>query len=50
MILISRKDCRRLGSRIIARGTDDYGNCSNYVESEMITIIKGQDNFIKINS
>lgn len=49
LVLISRKDCRKIGSRLIDRGIDDNGNCSNYVETEMITIVKSID-YTKINS
>lgn len=40
--IISRKDCRRLGSRLWCRGCDNNGYCANYVESEHIMEILEQ--------
>lgn len=50
LVLISRKDCRRLGSRVISRGCDHAGNCSNQVETELVTIIKHKVDLPIINS
>ncbi|CAI2362063.1 unnamed protein product [Moneuplotes crassus] len=43
IILISRKDCNRLGRRFTSRGIDDEGNVSNFVETEHILIHYEQD-------
>ena len=40
-ILISRKDCRRLGRRFVCRGLDQEGNAANFAETEQIIIEKG---------
>jgi hypothetical protein len=37
-VLISRKDCNRLGRRFVSRGLDKDGNASNFVETEHIII------------
>jgi len=34
--LISRRSIRRIGSRYFSRGSDEEGNCSNFVETEQI--------------
>ena len=37
-ILVSRKDCRRMGRRFITRGLDQDGNAANFVETEHIFV------------
>ena len=37
-ILVSRKDCRRMGRRFITRGLDRQGNAANFVETEHIFV------------
>ena len=44
-ILISRKDCRRLGRRFVSRGLDEEGNASNFVETEHIIVHHEQDSY-----
>ncbi|KAI9352075.1 SacI homology domain-containing protein [Obelidium mucronatum] len=39
--LISRLSCKNAGTRYNARGIDDDGSCSNFVETEMIIEAKG---------
>jgi hypothetical protein len=36
LILISRRDVRRPGTRLFSRGIDEQGNVSNFVETEQI--------------
>ena len=43
--LISRKDCRRPGRRLITRGLDDDGNAANFVETEHVFIINHDNEF-----
>mmetsp|Transcript_22002 Transcript_22002/g.21723 ORF Transcript_22002/g.21723 Transcript_22002/m.21723 type:complete len:410 (+) Transcript_22002:3-1232(+) len=38
LVLISRKDCNRLGRRFVSRGLDEEGNASNFVETEHIIV------------
>jgi len=33
-LLISKRDCNRLGSRLYSRGADLSGNVSNFAETE----------------
>jgi phosphatidylinositol 4-phosphatase len=44
-ILISRKDCKRLGRRFVSRGLDKDGNASNFVEAEHIIVHKEEDSY-----
>jgi hypothetical protein len=36
VVLVSRRDKRRMGRRFISRGADLDGNCSNFAETEQI--------------
>ncbi|KAM3140580.1 hypothetical protein pb186bvf_007392 [Paramecium bursaria] len=36
LVLLSRRDTRRMGRRFISRGADLDGNCSNFAETEQI--------------
>ena len=42
LILISRRSCRRGGTRYNARGIDDEGQVANFVETEQLTYINRQ--------
>ena len=44
-VLISRKDCRRLGRRFVSRGLDEEGNASNFVETEHIIVHHEQESY-----
>ena len=44
-VLISRKDCKRLGRRFVSRGLDDEGNVSNFVETEHMIIYYEDDSY-----
>lgn len=44
-VLISRKDCNRLGRRFVSRGLDEKGNASNFVESEHIIVHYEEDTY-----
>lgn len=47
-LLISKRDCMRLGSRLYSRGADSTGNVSNFAETEQIlTITEKVDNLEK---
>jgi len=48
-ILISKKDCKRLGRRFVSRGLDSDGNASNFVETEHI-IVHYEDDGYKVAS
>ncbi|KAJ3060070.1 inositol polyphosphate 5-phosphatase, partial [Podochytrium sp. JEL0797] len=39
--IISRLSCRNAGTRFNARGIDDDGSCSNFVETEVVVETKG---------
>jgi hypothetical protein len=44
-VLISRKDCNRLGRRFVSRGLDEKGNSSNFIESEHIIVHYEEDTY-----
>ncbi|MCQ2816523.1 MAG: hypothetical protein MJ252_04565 [archaeon] len=41
--LIARKDTRRSGMRFHIRGADENGNCANFVETEEVFVLKGEE-------
>ncbi len=41
--LISRLSCERAGTRFKCRGTNDYGHCANYVETEQFIMNETTD-------
>jgi len=43
MVQIARKCSKRLGRRFIARGLDRDGGCANFVETETIIQVRGED-------
>lgn len=44
--IISRRSCRKAGTRFYARGIDDDGNVANFVETEQIAFV---GNFVFTN-
>jgi len=44
-LLLSKKDCNRLGRRFVSRGLDEDGNASNFVETEHIIVHYEQDSY-----
>lgn len=39
-IIVSRRECRRQGRRYYSRGVDEFGYCSNTVETEYLVSVK----------
>ena len=49
LVILSRLGCKRAGTRFNARGVDDDGNVSNFVETEFLFVTKAfQWSFIQI--
>ena len=44
-LVISKKDCNRLGRRFVSRGLDANGNASNFVETEHVIVHNDHDTY-----
>eukprot|EP00744_Colponema_vietnamica_P006865 GILI01009935.1.p1 GENE.GILI01009935.1~~GILI01009935.1.p1 ORF type:complete len:646 (+),score=188.70 GILI01009935.1:92-1939(+) len=49
LLLISRRDWRRTGTRFFIRGLDQEGNAANFAESEQLVVLK-QDGRVRLTS